>query len=287
MKKILTLFGLVAMFAIAPAYSDLNHSIELQENEYNFDITKLVSDNFLTVSSEGVDRLKIAVNAPFPCTILAKGDLYTCDNSLRDQNKFSLAIGEIPTVKANGKNGQYTREIATVFVKPMELQLIKGYPAGSFAYPIRIRQYGADGTIFLTGEQVRAWKNDHNTSNSWNGDYNQHYVLATVKSVSAKYKSNGIHKPNSTIGETWLVPVNHYYYPKESLPDLEAIDMVVTIDGEDLNLVVHQFACYKLFENFNVKVGDTVEMNVPNSGISVDADNPNTIWVTPQDFVSR
>lgn len=283
MKKILTFMAIAAWLLTAAACSELRQPIDLQENDYQFDVTKLVTQNFLTIGNEGTDDLKLNVNAPFPCTIL-KGDFYKCDNTNRHNNEFSISIDEVPIIKVNGILGQYTREITTVYIKPLELQKIKGYPAGFFAYPVRIRQYGKDGTIHISGEQLRKWKNDRKTDR-WDGDHNQHYLKGIVQSVSTKYTTNGIHKPNSTIGETWLVPANRGYYTKENLPQLEALDAVVLVDGEPVNLTIHQFACYRLFENFNLKAGDTVEMNIPNGGIAVDAENPTTIWVTPQDFV--
>lgn len=283
MKKILTFMAIAAWLLTAAACSELRQPIELQENDYQFDVTKLVTQNFLIIGNEGTDDLKLNVNAPFPCTIL-KGDFYKCDNTNRHNNEFSISIDEVPKTKVNGILGQYTREITTIYVKPLELQKIKGYPAGFFAYPVRIRQYGKDGTIFISAEQIRQWKADRNTS-LWDGEHNQHYVNGIVKSISDKYKTNGIHKPNSTIGKVWLVPANRNYYAEDSLPQLEAIDMVLLVDGEELNLTIHQFACYNLFKDFALKVGDSVEMYLPNNGIGVDADNPNTIWVTPQDFV--
>lgn len=286
MKKILTLIAIIAACALTAAgCSDLEHPINLQENEYDFDVTKLVAKNFLTIENDGTDNLVVRINAPFPCTI-TKGEFYDCDNTNRSNNEFRLSIDEVPLTKVNGILGQYTREIATVFVKPFALQLIKGYPAGYFAYPVRIRQYGKDGTIHISGEQLRKWKADRKTDR-WAGDHNQHYLKGIVQSVSTKYTTNGVHKPNSTIGEIWLVPANRGYYTKENLPQLEALDAVVLVDGEPVNLTIHQFACYRLFENFNLKAGDTVEMNIPNGGIAVDAENPTTIWVTPQDFVVR
>lgn len=287
MKRTIFLLTIMLM-ALMPltACNDLN-GIQLDENQYDFDITEFVAQNVYVVDNDGTDALPIVVKAPFTCTILANGDLYTCDNSKREQNQFSLSIDETPIVKARGKEGQYTREINTVYIKPFELQKISGYPAGFFAYPIRIRQYGTDGTLYLTADEIRNWKNTGSTAENWPGNYNQRYVLATVKSVGEKYHTNGIHKPNLTIGEAWYVPFKRDYYGKDDLPDLEAIDMVIVTEGEEINVTVHQFACYKLFDNFKVKAGDTIEMNMPNSGIGVDKDNLTTVWVSPQDIIVK
>ena len=285
---------MIVVAAMLAACNNIEHGIDVPENEYVLDINNYVSDNFFNLT-ENIP-VEITVKSPFVATIL-KGNAYSVDNTAREKGRFTVTAEEIPMYSFD-KNAAYadnpygnipaytpekglyslTRDF-TIYIRPFEMQTITGY--GWFNYPVRIRQRGADGTYYLTGEQIRKWKNDHTTAHDeWFGDYDNHYIKATVLNVGEIEKEEGIYSANTSIGPLWNVPATGQSYGEAQC--LEARMLTLSVDGEQLNIKVHYPECYNLLSKADYKTGDTVEVFIPNTGIITGSD---IIWVSPLDIL--
>lgn len=274
MKRIVTISLYVLLssaFLPLTSCTDLHKGIELPTGSHSVDIDHFASQCFYETTDS--QNLTLQVNSPFATTVLSTDDVIV-DNSARERGSFILMPGRIPENMM-----QTTRDIA-VHIRPFEMQNIEGFDA--FCYPVRIRQRGEDGTLYLTPEQISAWKQDHSTFSSWKGNYNQHYVLGTVKSVSPLHSEAGIPDEKSYLGKLWFVPALERSF--DSAQDIEAVDIVLQVGSEDLSVKIHYPACYHLVKNMLLPVGSTVEMNVPNSGMIA---GDNTLWVSPLDILIR
>lgn len=255
-------------------FSDAN-VIDVPTNEYAIDIDHFVNQNFFDVA--GTPTINIAANSPFTATIL-KTDNLNVDYAGRDRGCFVLTPSPIPSCRIQGKDVQVTRDI-TVYLRPFDLQRIDGFDF--FNYPVRIRQRGTDGTHYLSAEEVAAWKEDHK-SQDWDGGSDQRYVLGIVKRVGAIHDEEGVQDPDSYVGPLWKVPATQQSFG--SPQSLEAIDMLLDINGTELHVKIHYFKAYKLVSNLQLSVGNTVEMNIPASGIIAGDD---ALWVSPLDILVR
>lgn len=261
----------IAAFTLT-ACESFDNGIEMSTNEYNIDINNYVNQNTFDVC--GTPDIQISTNSPFTPTILKTSEL-DVDVSDRDRGNFILTPTPIAPVSYKGTRASLTRDI-TAYVRPFVLQDIAGFE--SFNYPIRIRQRGDNGTLYLSGSQIAAWKENHSTAD-WDGNYNQHYVIGTVKRVGALHTEEGIYDPISVVGPLWEVPAAMRSFDKPQ--SLEAFEMTLDIDGVELQVMVHYFKAYKLVSNLRLSVGDSVEMNFPNSGIN---NSSNVLWVSPLDI---
>lgn len=267
MKKNIFIVAVIAALALFAACNDITHNIELETHEYTFDIDKFVDKDFFEVS-EPVS-LNVAVNSPFAATILKNGDV-DIDASQMQSGKFVI------TPKANPT--KYTRDI-TVYVRPLELQIIEGY--GAFAYPVRIRQRGVEGSNVLIDKHFAEWEsNGYRNIDKCFGEGNNHYVVGTITSVGNLEKNDGRRSTNDNTGDLWYVPATQQYFNAPA--KLETRKMVLKVGTQTLDLMVHYFESYHLVQNKTVKVGDNVELFVPNSGLFA---GEKTIWVSPQDIM--
>lgn len=160
-----------------------------------------------------------------------------------------------------------------VYIIPSELCKIKGY--GWFNYPVVIRQRGDDGTIALTSDEVKAY--NANKAHDWDGAFNQHYVIGTVKSVGTPTSYQGLASSSGYINP--MAPEQTAIYNNAGW-NLEACDIAVDVDGQTINLKAVFEAPYGLVTEMagRVKAGDTVEVNVTSNGV---LDGYNGIFVHP------
>lgn len=258
----------IAAFTLT-ACESFDNGIEMSTNEYSIDINNYVNQNTFDVC--GTPDIQISANSPFTATIL-KTDGLDVDVTDRDRGNFILTPTPIDPVNYKGGRASLTRDI-TAYVRPFELQYIAGFE--SFNYPIRIRQRGADGTLYLTSDDIAAWKENHTTVD-WDGKADQRYVLGRVKSMGVIHDEKGIRNPESAIGPLWGVPAVRQAYGKPQ--SLEALEMTLDVDGVELQVMIHYFKAYNLVSNLKLAVGDMVEMNVPTSGMITGS---NVLWVSP------
>lgn len=264
----------VAVVLIAASCEDIEPAISIPENEFAIDIDNFVNASFFDII--GTEKVKLSAKSPFLVTILSNGDYAVSKDDIALGN-FVISPNEIPQSRYRGENLSLTRDL-TLYVLSLELQTISGF--GYFQYPIRVRQRGADGTVYLTAEDIRAWQEDHSSSSSWGGDANQRYILGTITKVGDMHTENGVYDGIAYCGELWQVPATQRSYPEPQI--LDAVDIEINVDGATLMAKVHYPACYKLVSKNNYKVGDRIEMNIPNSGIIT---GNNTLWVSPQDIL--
>ena len=135
----------------------------------------------------------------------------------------------------------------------------------TFAYPVRIRQVGTDGTYYLTAEQIRKWKTEPNgvfADMPDKGDEfileigGRNYVKGTVKSLgSLQQETKTPQTANGSWSAPWAIVGSHFVNR-----DFDIMEMTVDVDGEELPVRLEYMSDYKLFSNFNVKTGDTVEI---------------------------
>ena len=261
----------IAAFSLA-ACESFDNGIDMPTNEYSFDINSYVNQNTFDVS--GTPDILISANSPFTPTILSTDGL-DVDVTDREHGNFILTPTPIDPVRYKGGRASLTRDI-TAYIRPLELQYVAGFEF--FNYPIRIRQRGADGTLYLSGSDIAAWKENHAAAD-WDGNYNQHYVIGTVKSLGALHEEEGICSPNTTIGPLWTVPAAMRSFGKPQT--LEAFEMTLDVEGVELQVMVHYFKAYNLVSKMKLSMGDQVEMNFPNSGIVTGS---NVLWVSPLDI---
>ena len=285
--KIICIAVLLAGAAAGFSACDSLEKEKFPVENYSVNVDNYVTPGFVDIDAGASATLSLRVNSPFETTIL-KGPAYSVD--ALGSGVFGVTLGSVPDVKYD-KNAAYakygnipgysegksyyniTRDVE-LFVRPVEMNLtVEGFDM--FCYPVRVRQRGSDGTYYLTGEQV--W--NLNEDNMFGG-VDQHYVKATVKSAGTVYSDSGRYTPDAAVGDLWQVPATGQYLDKA--PDLEAMDVILDVDGVNLKVKVHYFAAYKLVGKLNIHAGDTVEMNVPNSGIFRGDD---TLWVSPLDII--
>lgn len=284
---------MIVVAAMLAACNNIEHEIDVPENEYVLDINNYVNNNFFNLT-ENIP-VEITVKSPFVATIL-KGNAYSVDNTAREKGRFTVTAQEIPMYSFDKKaayadnpygnipaytpgKGMYslTRDF-TIYIRPFEMQKITGYEW--FNYPVRIRQRGADGTYYLTGEQIRKWKENHiAASEEWFGNYDNHYIKATILNIGEKEKEEGIYT-NTSIGPLWNVPATGQSYGVAQR--LETRMLTLSVDEEQLNIKVHYPECYNLLSKADYKIGDTVEVFIPNTGIITGSD---IIWVSPLDIL--
>lgn len=276
MKHYIFIVSFIVTLALMMAScEDMEHGISIPENEYAIDIDNFVNASFFDIT--GTEEVKLSAKSPFTVTIISNSD-YDVNKENMASGNFIIYPGEIPQSKYNGENLSLTRDF-TLHILSLELQTITGF--GYFEYPVRIRQRGEDGTVYLTADDIRAWQKDHSTSRGWGGDANQRYVLGTITKVGDMYAETGIYDGIAYSGDLWQVPATQKSFPQPQ--DLDAVDIEINVDGATLMAKVHYPACYKLVSKSKYKVGDRIEMNIPNSGM-VTGDN--TLWVSPLDILT-
>lgn len=238
--------------------NSLDRHEDIPDRSYTIDIDHYAMQNFFESTGDSFS-LALDIRSPFTPNVvrdLDNGFWSLDESSNRAAGKLIVNIDGIPY----SGGGQYTRDI-TIFVTPWDMQKIEGF--GYFNYPIQVRQRGADGTLYLTAEELKAY--DVMSSTGWKGGFNQHYILGTVKSISDVKPYDGIY--SQAIGGYYDFPLSRGAVDQTKPLDLEARNMVVTVDGVDVSLLVAWYKAYNLVSKMNVKAGDKVEINIPVKGI--------------------
>lgn len=275
MKRYIFILSFFIIMALAAAScEDIQHNIDLPENEYAIDIDNFVNTSFFDIT--GTEDIILSTKSPFMVTVISNKE-YDVNKDNMELGKFVISPNEIPQSKYHEERLSLTRDF-TMYVLAFEMQTITGF--GYFQYPVRVRQRGEDGTLYLTGDDIQAWQKDHSVNSNWGGDAEQRYILGAISKVGEMHTEEGIYDGIAYCGELWQVPATQKYYPKPQ--KLDAIDIEINVDGVTLNAKIHYPACYKLFSKNDYKVGDRIEMNIPNHGM-VEGDN--TLWVSPQDIL--
>ena len=128
---------IASLILAASACNELDHVIEVPENEYSIDIDNYVDCSFHDLN--GPEQIVITVKSPFVATIL-KGSTYSVDNTQREKGRFTVTpnaiapvnfdkdavyarYGNIPNYAAGKGSYRLTRDI-TLYVRPFELQTV-------------------------------------------------------------------------------------------------------------------------------------------------------------------
>lgn len=254
MKKILYFaIALIAVLSLA-ACGDIRLNTALEEHTYSINIDDYSSRNFFEGPGSSFS-ISLDLKSPFTPNVvrdLDNGYWRLDESSSREAGKLIVNIDGIPN--------SYTRDL-TIFVTPWEMQRIAGF--GYFYYPIQVRQRGEEGTLYLSAEDLKDY--DGVSIGDWDGGSNQHYILGTVKSISGVKPYDGIY--SQAIGGYYDFPLSRGAVDQTKPLDLEARNMVVTVDGVDVSLLVAWYKAYNLVSKMNVKAGDKVEVNIPVKGI--------------------
>ena len=250
---------IICLASCEPYNNDNN--IEEQEYEYSFDVTNAVNANYFTATAEeGV--VKVKSNLPFDVTIKAySSGNWSCDPSTRPS--FDIFYDEIELVKIGDEKKSLTRDMI-IYLQPLEICKIKGFDY--FNYPVCIRQKGEDGTLAMTADEVKTFNSTHSLS-ALDGDNDQHYVIGTVKSISAVESYSGA-LGNSGLYINPIRPEQSSIY-SENPWDLEACEMTIDVDGQSIKVKAIFERAYGLVTEMSnrISTGDEVEINVTNNGV--------------------
>lgn len=240
--------------------NDITDQIRENEYEYSFDIGRAVSCNYFE-GSAAVTTVRVKADLPFESTVLSSGSNYTCDNTGRPE--FVVMTDEIGTVKVDGRDLSLSRDVL-VHVRPLEICRIKGFDC--FNYPVLIRQRGDDGTMYLSKEQIKAFKADKMSCSDWAGSSDQHYIKGKITSIGAVTPFDGV--PDNGLYIFPLSPGQTAMYSKAPW-NLESVEMTVDVEGESIRLRAIYEKPYCLVSTLagSVEAGDTVEVNVSARGI--------------------
>lgn len=273
MKRHIILFLFAIMTLMATSCENIEQGINVPENDYAVDIEKFVSATFFDIS--GTETVALSTKSPFAVTVLSGKD-YAVNKDVA-AGKFTIYPYEIPQSKYNGEMLSLTRDI-TLYVRPFEMQTVTGF--GYFEYPVRIRQRGADGTVYLTADDIRAWQENHSVNLDWGGEPGQRYILGTIAKIGDMHVEEGIYDGIAYCGELWQVPATQKAYPEPQT--LDVVEIEIDVDGATLTAKVHYPSCYKLVSKSAYKTGDKIEMSFPNHGMVA---GDNTLWVSPLDIL--
>lgn len=233
------------------------------------------------------ENVNISVNAPFETRIDREFD--SNGNPVDDAsarwilNNFGKCTGGVislfTTKNLTNHGGHNITTDLELFVYETGKRHVDGV-FNTFAYPVRIRQTGTDGTCYLTTEQVHRWGSTPNAilaetyGSDVNGSY--YYVKGTVKSIGSLQTETKSAK--NAVGywtAPWAIDGNHFVNR-----DFDLLNMTIDVNGEEFPMRLEYMSDYKLFSNFNVKTGDTVEVCFRKAGATV---KPGTYVCSPLD----
>lgn len=241
--------------------NDITPQIEEKEYDYSFDIGRAVSCNYFEGSAAGT-AVTVKADLPFESTVLSSGSNYSCENAGRPE--FVIVTDEIETVKVDGKALSLSRDVL-VHIRPLEICRIKGFDY--FNYPVLIRQRGDDGTMYLSKDEIQAYKADKMSCSNWIGNCDQHYIKGKVVSIGAVTPFDGV-PANNGLFVFPLAPGQNSMYSKTPW-NLDAVELTLDVEGESIPLKAIYEKPYGLVLQLagSVKSGDTVEVNVSARGI--------------------
>lgn len=291
MKKNYFLLPLVAATA---ALTSLTSCQDLDANPSPYSDYAVVSANFnvadiiknYTFRTTADEMVSISVNAPFDTRIDPEyndnGERVSDSEARWILNNFGKCNGGVISLRTT-KNltdqflGNYTKDLELLVYETGKRHVEGIY--NIFAFPVRIRQTGTDGTYYMTPEQVKQWKSTPSTIVNQildNGlDDGSLYVKGTVKEMGSKGVETKKPGADGSWSAPWAIEGVHFV-----TRDFDYLEMVIDVNGVELPMRLEYMSDYKLFSNFNVNVGDTVEVCFRKAGATV---KPGTYVCSPLD----
>lgn len=235
----------------------------------NFNVAEIIKT--YTFNTRVGESVSIPVNAPFVTRMDPERDANgkkLADSLARwivynNGNCVSGAISLTTTETLTNQSGRNITTDLELYVYETGKSHVEGV-FNIFAYPVRIRQAGTDGTCYLTAEQIKQWKNEPNgvfAELPDKGDEfvqeigGRNYVKGTVKFIGSLLTETKKPEANGSWSAPWAIVGSHFVNR-----DFDVLEMTVDVDGEELPVRLEYMSDYKLFSNFNVKTGDTVEI---------------------------
>lgn len=236
----------------------------------NFDAADIIKT--YTFKTRAGENVSIPVNAPFATRMdpeldpngekladtLARWIVYNYGKCT------SGAISLTTTEKLTNDNGHNITTDLELYVYETAKSHVDGV-FNTFAYPVRIRQVGTDGTYYLNAKQIKKWKKEPfgifaelpDNGNIFTKEIGgRNYVKGTVMNISSLRMETKT--PNTATGSwsaPWAIEGDHFVNR-----DFDILELVLDVDGEEFQVRLEYMSDYKLFSNFNVKTGDTVEI---------------------------
>lgn len=300
MKKTLTF---IAAIMIAAITFTACQNLETSPSPYSdtawaqtksLDIANFVANNQYMVNS-AAETIVIKPKAPFETRIPA-GDAYKMDNSgfitggtitlsmqaiptVKNDNEktawYTNPYGNIPSYDKNKTEYELTRDV-TVYVKHYQYRNVEGF--GDFGYPVSIRQRGADGTYYLSAEQLKEWKDaPHSATAKMFGNDGQRYIKGVITDIGEITKKEMT--TNNATGYWSASWINDKKYFINKTLDIQTIKM--NINGETITVEISYFEEYKLLDKLNLKSGDSIEVAFKESGCY---NTPGVLHVSPVDI---
>ena len=250
----------------------------------NFNVADVIKNYTLRTTAD--QMVSININAPFDMRIDPeyndKGEVVSDSEARWILNNAGKSKGGVISLRTtqnltNQLLGNYTKDLE-LLVYETGKRHVEGI-FNIFAYPVRIRQTGTDGTYYMTPEQVKTWKSNPSTIVNQilaNGlDDGSLYVKGTVKEMGSKGIETKRPGADGSWSAPWAISGNHVI-----VRDFDYLEMTIDVNGVELPMRLEYMSDYQLFSNFNVNVGDIVEVCFRKAGATV---KPGTYVGTPLD----
>lgn len=287
-------YFLLLLVAATAALTSLTACQDLDANPSPYSDYAVVSANFnvadiiknYTFRTTADEMVSISVNAPFDTRIDPeyddKGKKVPDSLARWILNNFGKCNGGVIALRTT-KNltdqflGNYTKDLELLVYETGKRHVEGIY--NIFAFPVRIRQTGTDGTYYMTPEQVKQWKSTPSTIVNQildNGlDDGSLYVKGTVKEMGSKGVETKKPGADGSWSAPWAIEGVHFV-----ARDFDYLEMVIDVNGVEIPMRLEYMSDYKLFSNFKVNVGDTVEVCFRKAGATV---KPGTYVCSPLD----
>lgn len=237
-----------------------------------------VNTPYAEVAAGSTQNISFTTTAPFKTRIPADASsnkVYLVGNS-------GIATNGVITLTMNPDNMPSCTRDVLLYIRDEKYSNIEGF-GGQFYFPVRIRQRGLEGTVYLDAAGVAGMRTQPvaTLSQTPKKDGNC-YAKGTVKaigSLSQRLEKSGI---QGGWNLPWVDDMKHF-----TNEYIDYVEMIVTVDGEDFPMRVEYLSKYQMFSYFNVNVGDTVEVCVRSEGTGKIVDPKTNVWnyvCTPLDI---